>query len=207
VLEGRKLPIGLPNCTRSLRYCTDISSTNCAPPTCSAARATAARSSTFVTVAQPSPSPPTSVAGVLDSSSRASLRVWSSVGSSVRVRPAASPATAKIDTPASVRAATRMRCARWPSRTYAFTPSSVQSSPARVAVVAMPASSQRPDASASASVAIVSPLAMPGRCSFFAASSPECSSVLAASTTVEKNGAQSRRRPISSRTTVSSRFV
>ena len=41
---------------------------------------------------------------------------------------------------------------------------------------------------------------MPGRCVFLAASSPLWSSVLAASTTDEKNGAHSRARPISSST-------
>ncbi len=58
-----------------------------------------------------------------------------------------------------------------------------------------------------ATVAIVSPLAMPGRKSFLAASSPLCSNVLAASTTVEKNGAHSSDRPISSSTMPSSMNV
>ena len=53
-------------------------------------------------------------------------------------------------------------------------------------------------------MAIVSPEAMPGRCSFLAASSPACSSVVVASTADEKYGAHSRARPISSSTTVSS---
>ena len=46
-----------------------------------------------------------------------------------------------------------------------------------------------------ASAAIVSPLAMPGRCAFLASSSPDWSSALAASTTVEKNGAHSSAPP------------
>ena len=41
-------PIGRPNCTRSLAYCTDMSSTNCAPPIISLASATAAWSSVLL---------------------------------------------------------------------------------------------------------------------------------------------------------------
>ena len=61
-----------------------------------------------------------------------------------------------------------------------------------------------PDGSVNATVAMVSPLAIPGRYDFLAASSPDCSRVLAASTTLEKNGAHSRARPISSSTMPSS---
>ena len=68
----------------------------------------------------------------------------------------------------------------------------------------MPDSSHLPLGSVTASVAIVSPLAMPGRWAFFAASSPDCRSVVPASTTVEKNGAVNSARPISSRTMPSS---
>ena len=94
-----------------------------------------------------------------------------------------------------------------PSSTNIFVPVSVQSLPEPVASIVMPASSHLPDGSVNASVAIVSPLAMPGRSSFLAASSPDCSSVLAASTTVEKYGAHSRARPISSSTMPSSTNV
>ena len=92
-------PIGRPNCTRTLAYSTAISSTFWAPPTCSAARPTAARSSTVDSTSQPSPSVPMSVAGVSANSSLACLRVWSIVDSAVRVRPAASPSTANRLTP------------------------------------------------------------------------------------------------------------
>ncbi len=71
----------------------------------------------------------------------------------------------------------------------------------------MPLSSHLPLGSVKASVAIVSPDAMPGRCSFLAASSPECSSAEAASTHELKYGAHSSARPISSSTTVSSTKV
>ena len=71
----------------------------------------------------------------------------------------------------------------------------------------MPLSSHLPLGSVKASVAIVSPEAMPGRCSFLAASSPAWSSVLVASTAEEKYGAHSSARPISSSTTVSSTKV
>ena len=68
----------------------------------------------------------------------------------------------------------------------------------------MPDSSQRPFSSVKATVAIVSPEAIPGRYSAFAAASSDCNSALAARATVEKNGAHSRRRPISSKITHSS---
>src|ERR1700683_3232015 len=54
-----EVPIGLPNWTRTLAYSTAMSRTRWAPPTCSAARATAARSSIFDTAAHPAPSLPT----------------------------------------------------------------------------------------------------------------------------------------------------
>ncbi len=90
------------------------------------------------------------------------------VDSAVRVRPDAPPSTANSDTPADVRAATRMRSAVWPSSTNIFVPLIVHESPDFVAGVVMPASSHLPDGSVNASVAIVSPDAMPGRSSFFA---------------------------------------
>ena len=126
------------------------------------------------------------------------------VDSGVRVRPDASPATWNRLTPASVRAATRIRSAVWPSSTNIFSPLIFQLSPSLVAVASMPCSSQRPLASVRARVAMVSPEAMPGRSAFLAASSPLWRMVLAASTTVEKYGAHSSARPISSSTTISS---
>ncbi|MEZ5374275.1 MAG: hypothetical protein R2704_16430 [Microthrixaceae bacterium] len=83
-------------------------------------------------------------------------------------------------------------------------PLSVWPSPEAVASISMPDSSQRPFSSVNATVAIVSPEAMPGRYFALASSSPECSSALAARATVEKNGAHSSRRPISSKMTHSS---
>jgi hypothetical protein len=50
----------------------------------------------------------------------------------------------------------------------------------------MPSASQRPLSSVNATVAIVSPFAIPGSSSFFAESSPECRMAFAASATVEK---------------------
>ena len=148
-----------------------------------------------------------SVAGTPANSSLACLRVWSMVASGVRVRPSASPSTANSETPSPVRAATRIRLATWPSSTNIFVPSMVQPSPDFVAVASMPAWSHLPLASVKASVAMVSPEAMPGSSSFLAASSPEWRRALVARTTVEKNGAASRARPISSSTTVSSTYV
>jgi hypothetical protein len=50
----------------------------------------------------------------------------------------------------------------------------------------MPSASHRPLSSVKATVAMVSPLAMPGSSSFLAVSSPACRMALAASATVEK---------------------
>ena len=55
-----------------------------------------------------------------------------------------------------------IRSAVWPSSTNIFVPLSVQPSPFFVAVMVMPASSHLPDGSVKATVAIVSPDAMPG---------------------------------------------
>ena len=57
----------------------------------------------------------------------------------------------------------------------------------------MPASSHLPDGSVNASVAFVSPLAMPGRYVFFAASSPLCSSVLAANAILASGDDQAKK--------------
>ena len=68
----------------------------------------------------------------------------------------------------------------------------------------MPLASHFPDGSVKASVAIVSPAAIPGRSACFCSSVPALRMALAARHTVEKNGAVSRARPISSSTTTSS---
>ena len=196
--------MGRPNCTRSLAYCTAVSRQTWAPPTCSAAKATAARSSTRSRTAHPPPSVPTRAADTPSNSRRACLRVMSMVAKAVRVRPSASPSTRNSDTPPGVRAATSTRSAMWPSSTYILVPVRVQPSPSAVASMAMPASSHFPLSSVKASVAMVDPEAMPGSRSARASSSPEWMSVLAANTTVEKNGAHSSARPISSMTTMSS---
>ena len=100
-----------------------------------------------------------------------------------------------------MRASTTMQSAVCPSITNILVPLSVPSAPA---VSVTPASSQRPFSSVKATVAIVAPEAMAGRYLALASSEPAWISVLAASTTVEKNGAHSSARPISSSTTVSS---
>jgi hypothetical protein len=97
-----------------------------------------------------------------------------------------------------------IRPAVWPSSTNIFVPFSLKPSPAGVASMVMPLSSHLPDSSVKARVAMSSPEAICGRNSFLAASSPACRRVLVARATVEKYGAQRRRRPISSSTTVSS---
>ncbi|CAB4760721.1 unannotated protein [freshwater metagenome] len=122
----------------------------------------------------------------------------------MRVKPFALPSTTKSETPLAVRAETMIIDAVWPSSTNIFVPLKVKLEPEPLACIVMPASSHLPDGSTDARVAVVSPLAMAGRYFFFAASSPDCIKVFAANTTVEKNGAQSNERPISSRTTPNS---
>ena len=69
----------------------------------------------------------------------------------------------------------------------------------------MPSTSHLPFGSVNASVAMVSPLAMPGRSSFFCVVVAGVEDrVRRPSTTDEKNGAQSSARPISSSTMPSS---
>ena len=147
---------------------------------------------------------PINHAGVPENSSRACLRVWSIVGNGVRVRPSASPLTPKSDTPLAVRAATTMRSATCPSSTNILWPLRTHPSPLGSAAHWIPPKSHRPLSSVRANVPIVSPEAMPGSRYFLASSSPDVSTALAASTTVEKNGAHSSAAPISSRTTISS---
>ena len=123
-------PIGRPNCTRTLAYSTDMSSTFCAPPTISFDDIAAAWSRVFESAAQPAPGSPSGVAATSANSSLACLRVWSIVASAVRVRPEASASTVKNEMPSSPlvpsrRAATTIRSAVWPSITNIFVPSSV----------------------------------------------------------------------------------
>ena len=129
------------------------------------------------------------------------------VDSAARVSPSASGSTVNSETPPGVRAATMTRSAVWPSSTYILTPSSRHDPLSAVAAMVMPGSSQRPFCSVKASVALVSPEAMPGRWACLAASSPQCIRVLAASTAEEKYGAHSSARPISSSTTTCSTLV
>ena len=83
-------------------------------------------------------------------------------------------------------------------------PLSAQPSPDLVAARVIPSASQRPESSVKASVPIVSPAAIPGSRYSCALWSPEVRMALVARATVEKNGAQRRAAPISSRTTMSS---
>ncbi len=115
---------------RTLAYSTDMSRHFWAPPTCSAARQTAAWSRVLDRPAQPAPSSPSSSACTSENSSLACLRVWSMVGSAVRVRPSASPATVKNEIPSvppvpAARAATTIRLAVCPSSTNILVPDSV----------------------------------------------------------------------------------
>ena len=157
----------------------------CAPPTCSAARATAARSSTVERVSQPDPSLPISLAGVPSKSMRDCLRVWSIVAKDVLVRPSALASTWNKLTPLSVRAATIRISALLPSMTYILVPSKVNSLPDPLACIVIPDSSHFPFSSVRARVAMV-PEAICGSNSALASSSPAWRSVFAARTTLEK---------------------
>ena len=85
------------------------------------------------------------------------------VGSEVRVSPGASPWTANSETPAGVRAATMIRLATCPSITNILCPFNCHPSPFCSAAHSIPLKSHFPLSSVMASVAIVSPEAMPGR--------------------------------------------
>src|SRR6185437_6092143 len=195
-------PIGRPNWNLVLAYLTVVSRANSAPPTCSAASATAAMRSVRRSAGQACPAVPMSLAGVDASSTRASFLVRSMVGSEWTLSPAAPRSTANSDTPASLRAATRIRVATCASGTNRFTPLSSHPPPdGALACAVIASASQPPCSSLTASVAMVSPLARPGRYAFFASSSPASCSAVAASATVAKNGDGSRDRPISPKIT------
>lgn len=169
--------MGRPNWTRTLAYSTAMSKHIWAPPTCSAASATAARSSTCSSTGQPPPSAPSRAASTPSKVSLACLRVWSMVDSGVRVSPAASASTKNSDTPEPVRAATTSRSAVWPSSTYVLIPSSLhepapfepkpdpepEPEPEPDAAMVMPVSSQRPLSSVKASAPRRRPEARSGR--------------------------------------------
>ena len=90
----------------------------------------------------------------------------------------------------AVRATTTIRSATCPSITNIFSPVSVYFPPDSVASSVMPAASHLPVGSVNASVAIVSPLAMPGSSADFSSSVPAFRIALAASTAGEVGGAQ-----------------
>ena len=133
------------------------------------------------------------------------MRVSSIVLSLRRTRPEALPSTVKKESPSSPRepgrrATTTSRSAVWPSSTKLLVPSSRQVAPDGDAVSAMLAASVLPLSSAKARVAVTVPSARPGSSAFFCSSVPAFRIAVVASAAVEKNGAQSRPRPISSST-------
>src|SRR5262245_61692518 len=206
-----KLPIGLPNCSRTLAYSTLISSTRWAPPHISAHSPTLPRSAMRSSSFQPSPGAPSMrSAGTRTSFSTtsASLRVWSMVLSCVVMMPGPLASTTKSVMPSApfepgARAATTIRSAVWASGTNSFVPESTQPLPSLRASSWMPSASQRPDGSRCARVTFRSPVASFGRYAWRRASLP-WSSATPPSTTVEKNGPGRTTRPISSSTTTRS---
>ncbi len=93
---------------------------------------------------------------------------------------------ANSDSPSFVLATTRIRPAVCPSRTKLLCPSSTQPPSRSLAASPIASGSQEPSSSVKASVATVSPLAMPGSRSSLAASSEEARSAVAASTALAR---------------------
>ena len=133
-----------------------------APPTCSAARATAARSrvldrpgsSPAVGADQPGRRPGELQTGLLAGLVHRRQRGPGQAGGVTAHREQADAGVGA--------ATTRIRSATWPSMTNVLCPFSVQPSPDGVAARVTPSSSHRPVSSVKASVAMVSPEAMPG---------------------------------------------
>ena len=162
-------PIGRPNCTRTLAYSTDISSTFCAPPIISFDERDRGLVERLArTRASRRPARRAASAATLSNSSFACLRVMSIVESVVRVRPSASPATVKNEMPSvplvpAVRATTTIEVGDVAvDHEHLLARQRVACRPTSVASIVMPAASHLPFGSVNASVAIVSPLAMPG---------------------------------------------
>jgi hypothetical protein len=131
------------------------------------------------------------------------------VGSAHRSTPGVSDGSANRLTPSSPalparRAATTSRSAPSPSSTKRQAPRSTNSSPCRRTVAAIPAAPGAPLGPVQATVASVRPSAIAGRNSRFCSSLPALSRALPARHTLEKKGAHSSTRPISSINAVSS---
>ena len=88
--------------------------------------------------------------------------------------------------PAEVRAATRMTSAVCPSSTQALVPSSNQPPSFSCAAISIADRSQRPLSSDHATVAVVSPEAMPGNTAACASAVAHWSRALVANTAVER---------------------
>ena len=194
-LTAWKEPMGRPNWNRVLAYPALISRHLRAPPACSAASATQARSSTRLISRPAWPSAPTRTAGTWSKVRTAIGRVGSSVVIGSARSPGAPRSTANRPGPAVLRATTSTRSAIAPSMTKFFFPLSAQPAGVRSARAETMAGSHDAWPSAAASVAMVWPAAMPGRYRAQAAWSAEASSAWAASTTVAKKGEHSQRGP------------
>ena len=186
-------PMGRPNWMRVLAYSTAMSKHRWAPPTCSAARATAARSSVRV-----SPAPRTALDA--DEAGRGGGELESGLLAGLvhgGERRAGQPRRATFDGEQAHAlggaGGHQDQVGDMPVDDEHLVaverPSVTLGEAARV----MASRSQRPLSSVIASVAMVSPEAMPGRRSFLADSSPEDNSALAASATVEKYGTHGKR--------------
>jgi hypothetical protein len=118
-------PIARPNCWRTFAYSTAMSRHASAPPTCSAHEAHGGQVQDHGERARAVHRAQSSVLASTTPSKRrlARRRVWSMVGSAVRVSPAVSPGSTNRPSStgapslASIHAATTSRLALWPSTT------------------------------------------------------------------------------------------
>src|SRR5579863_2964825 len=205
--------MGLPNWTRVLAYSTAISSAFCAVPTISVDSTAVATSSVRLSTGHPALGLPiTSAAGTLSNFTWHIRRVISTVLSCVTVTPFSLTGTHSSVIPSSpeplpVRAATTIASATCASGTKNFSPVSVYPEPFLTAFSAIPPASQRPAASATATVAINLPAAILPRNSFFCASDPPSRKIGPPNATVVNNGPGTSALPASSAITVRSRKV
>ena len=169
-LMAWKEAICRPNAKRPSAYSRAMSSAACAPPSCSKATSTAARSSRRSTRGQPAPGAPSGSAAAPSNTIRAWERVGSTVLTDVRVTPG--PVSSTRKRPARSRTAspatTMAKSATSPSVTGIFVPLTRPPS-ARVAILPGVATCAP---SASAKQPMACPCAMRGSQRFFWAGLP-----------------------------------
>src|SRR6185437_14054437 len=178
-----------------------MSSAACAPPTCSKAKSTAARSRIRRSSGTPSPKAPSGSPAAPSKTRRACARLASMVATASRLTPAEPRSTMKSESARSAgrspRAATMARSAQSPSGTGTLAP--VNRPAATLARNAL--ASTAPGPSASASVPIAPPEARRGSQRSFCAALPAMSSASAARYAEDENGTGASAYPSSSAST------